>query len=109
MPALSIFYEGKDRVYPFEKLTIKKAIQLYKNEDYRYLILDWNKFFIARQNELIAEVLDKRPVPVFMASYIPFSMLYCGDKEIAKKLTAHRIEVYDLRDIFEKSPQRNNQ
>ena len=100
MPALSMFYGDRGKVYPIENLTLDKAIQLYKDEGYRYLILDWNRFFMARQNKLIAEVLKNELSPVFSAPYIPFMMLYCGDKEIEKELKKHSIEVYDLKDFF---------
>ncbi len=98
IPPFSVFYLGAKNVYPAERLEFSKAAQLYK-EGYRYLILDWNRYLVATENELIAEVLKRGIQPVFSAPYRPFSMLYGNDED--RELLGHSIDVYDLKNLFQ--------
>ena len=102
-PPNATFYLGKDSVYPLWGLTWEEAEKLYREKNYRYLLLDSGKFFSSRNDYFfISKVMHLNHRPIFTVSFTPFRLLILDYIFTGEKLSKDpTVQLYDLREIFE--------
>lgn len=115
-PPVSIFYAGLKNTNPYWDIKLKDARNLYKTQNYRFLILDMGEEGSSYRNGLVDLALKSNAKPVFKETYNPlpfvledlyfykykereFSIIYYKYKNI-KKEDYPAIRVFDLKDII---------